>query len=70
MDSLLHLKLYNKYYLLIHVSIAQTSDILLLASNYNAYIYSCLCGSHLATQQEGKGEIRYHFRQHSVCLQS
>ena len=29
----------------------------------NACIYSCLCGSHLATQQEGKGEIRYHFRQ-------
>ena len=36
----------------------------------NTIIYSCLCGSHLATQQEGKGEIRYHFRQHSVCLQS
>ena len=36
----------------------------------NACIYSCLCGSHLESVQEGKGEIRYHFRQHSVCLQS
>jgi hypothetical protein len=36
----------------------------------NAYIYSCLCGSHLAALQDRKGEIRYHFRQHSVCLQS
>jgi hypothetical protein len=33
-------------------------------------IYLCLCGSHLESQQEGKGEIRYNIRQHSVCLQS
>ena len=32
----------------------------------NASIYSCLCGSLLESMQEGKGEIRYHFRQHSV----
>ena len=30
----------------------------------NASIYSCLCGSLLESMQEGKGEIRYHFRQH------
>jgi hypothetical protein len=35
----------------------------------NACIYLCLCGSLLESVQEGKGEIRYHFRQHSVCLQ-
>ena len=33
----------------------------------NTYKYSCLCGSHLESVQEGKGEIRYHIRQHSVC---
>jgi hypothetical protein len=27
-------------------------------------IYSCLCGSLQESVQEGKGEIRYHFRQH------
>ena len=32
----------------------------------NTIIYSCLCGSHLESVQEGKGEIRYQFRQHSV----
>jgi hypothetical protein len=30
----------------------------------NTIIYSCLCGSHLESVQEGKGEIRYHFTQH------
>jgi hypothetical protein len=33
-------------------------------------IYSCLCGSLPESVQEGKGEIRYHIRQHGVCLQS
>jgi hypothetical protein len=33
----------------------------------NAIIYSCLCGSLLESVQEGKSEIRYQFRQHSVC---
>ena len=32
----------------------------------NASIYSCLCGSHLESLQEGKGEIRYQIRQCSV----
>ena len=35
----------------------------------NTIIYSCLCGSLLESEQEGKGEIRYQFRQCSVCLQ-
>ena len=35
----------------------------------NTIIYSCLCGSLLESVQEGKGEIRYQFRQHGVCLQ-
>ena len=30
----------------------------------NTIIYSCPCGSLLESVQEGKGEIRYHFRQH------
>ena len=29
----------------------------------NTIIYSCLCGSLQESVQEGKGEIRYHFRQ-------
>jgi hypothetical protein len=36
----------------------------------NTIIYSCLCGSLLESVQDRKGEIRYHFRQYSVCLQS
>jgi hypothetical protein len=36
----------------------------------NKTIYLCLCGSLPESVQEGKGEIRYHFRQHGVCLQS
>ena len=36
----------------------------------NTIIYSCLCGSLLESVQEGKGEIRYQFRQHSVCMQT
>jgi hypothetical protein len=32
----------------------------------NDCIYSCLCGSHLESVQEGKGEIRYQFRQCSM----
>ena len=32
----------------------------------NTIIYSCLCGSLQESVQEGKGEIRYHFRQHSM----
>jgi hypothetical protein len=40
-----------------------------LQRKYNAYIYSCLCGSHLESVQDRQGEIRYQFRQCSVCLQ-
>ena len=29
----------------------------------NTIIYSCLCGSHIESVQEGKAEIRYHIRQ-------
>jgi hypothetical protein len=36
----------------------------------NACIYSCLCASHLAALQGRQGEIRYQFRQCSVCFQS
>ena len=32
----------------------------------NTIIYSCLCGSHLESVQEGKSEILYQFRQCSV----
>jgi hypothetical protein len=41
-----------------------------IVTKCNACIYSCLCGSLLESVQEGKGEIRYQFRQHSVCLHS
>jgi hypothetical protein len=34
----------------------------------NTIIYSCLCGSLQESVQEGKGEIRYHIRQHGVML--
>jgi hypothetical protein len=51
---------------------ATTEDIraLLPLAICNTYKYSCLCGSLLESVQEGKEEIIYHFRQHSVCLQS
>jgi hypothetical protein len=36
----------------------------------NTIIYLCLCGSLLESVQEGKGEIRYQFRQHGYAWQS
>jgi hypothetical protein len=44
---------------------------LLLSTNLcNTIIYSCLCGSLPESVQEGKGEIRYQFRQHGYACQS